>query len=381
MAKVLNPLNSTEARGRIGGLVYGTWRGISYVRTLVTPANQSTPRRLALRALSAQCTHRWQLISDAQRTAWQHFANSHLRPDWTGTPRRPHGFNFFLACNVLRLDMGYTIVDAPPSIPNSHPLQTFIASADIDHIDVDWTLPPGAVGADLKVDIWITMPLSAGRVPKIQDAKHLAYVDAEDTAYATGELYDGSYGIFARSIREDSGLASPFVLATARIGAAGVLSQGPLYCHLGVDVPDTGAIWLNPENIYAADSSSAIVDFHEFTYADVLRATDFRFGIPAAATLLGITVDMLVQASLDFIGYFTFVYNSTPRGDAQFYTYIAPGWQWITVGGDDFLWEAAPLVTEVNSPLFGFDLWSEASDTLEAEVELDAIRATIWYST
>ena len=381
MAKVLNPLNSSEARGRVGGLVYGTWRGINYVRTMATPANQSTPRRLAVRALAAQCTHRWQLISDAQRAAWHIFANSHTRPDWSSTPKRPHGFNWFLKCNVLRLDMGYSIVDTPPYIPNQYPLYTLTAVPDTDHIDLTWTLPPGASAADFKADIWLTFPLSAGRQPKIQDAKHYSYAPAEDLAYATGELFDGTYGVFVRTIREDSGLASPFVLDTAQIGAPGILSQGPLYCHLGVDVPDTGATWLSPENIYEADADSATTDFHVFTYADFLRATDFRFTIPPTATLLGITLDMLIRGDLDFIGYLAFVYNGSQRGDTQEFTFTAPAWQWLTLGADDSLWEAAPLVAEVNSSLFGFDLYVEQSNTNDSEIEVDAIRSTVWYST
>jgi len=277
--------------------------------------------------------------------------------------------------------MGLAIVDTPPSNTNSAPVYSLAATPAASSFDVTWTLPAGVTAADYQLDLWLTKPLSSGRKPKIQDAKHLLYVDAEDLAVNTGDLYTGSYGVFARTIREASGMVSPWSLALATIGAPGVLSQGPLYCHLGFDVPDTGATWLGTQNIYDADADSATVDFHVFTYADFLRATDFRFTIPPSATLLGITVDMLVQADFDFLGYFTYVYNSTPRGDGQPYSYIAPGWQWITVGGDDNLWEATPLVAEVNSPLFGFDLWSEASDALEAEIELDALRATIWYST
>ena len=32
MAKVINPLLSVEARGRMGGIVYNTWHGISYAK-------------------------------------------------------------------------------------------------------------------------------------------------------------------------------------------------------------------------------------------------------------------------------------------------------------------------------------------------------------
>lgn len=381
MVKVTNPLNSSEARGAIGGLVYGTWRGIHYVRTRVTPANQSTPRRLALRALSAQCTHAWQLLSDADRRHWINYANSNCRPDWTGKSRRISGFNWFLKCNVLRLDIGSTIVSTPPVLKNTSPCFSLLSTPSGSTLDVTWTLPPGCPAADYQLDLWLTKPLSAGRNPKIQDAKHILYVDAEDLTVNTGYLFDGSYGVFARTIREDSGLVSPWALATSTIGAPGILTQGPLYCHLGSDLPDSGAIWLSPENIYAADLESATVDFHVFSYADLLRATDFRFTIPPAATLLGITLDALIQADLDFIGYFTFVYNGSPRGDNQDFTYIAPGWQWITLGGDDYLWEAAPSVAEINSALFGFDLYVEQSNSNESEIELNAIRSTIWYST
>ena len=49
MAKVKNPLLSLEARGALNGMVYNTWRGISYVKeresAKLGPIEVATERR------------------------------------------------------------------------------------------------------------------------------------------------------------------------------------------------------------------------------------------------------------------------------------------------------------------------------------------------
>lgn len=62
MAKITAPFLSMSARGSIGKtLVAGAWKGVSYMRQHVTPANPSTPAQVAQRAIMAYVTKFWGL--------------------------------------------------------------------------------------------------------------------------------------------------------------------------------------------------------------------------------------------------------------------------------------------------------------------------------
>jgi hypothetical protein len=286
-----------------------------------------------------------------------------------------------LKCNVLRLDMGYAIVDDPPYIPNATPLQSLAAAPDADHLDLSWTLPAGAVAADLQADIWLTQPLSSGRFPKIQDAKHYAYAPSEDLAYATADLYTGTYGAFIRTIREDSGLASPFLLAIAAIGAAGVLTQGPLYPSLGEHVPGADTNWVNPTRIYFADSLSASATLPPGEFSDILNASLFHFAIPGAATILGLVVDVLAQQDTQSQLYAQLSTLAVPFGDQLDISVTNTSFEWITLGGDDNLWGFALTPAIINAPYFGVGLKAAETAYDYSEFLIDTVRITVFYST
>ena len=59
MAKVIQPLGSYDARGKVAGNVYSIWKGINYVRRLVTPANPQTADQVAVRDLIRDASAAW----------------------------------------------------------------------------------------------------------------------------------------------------------------------------------------------------------------------------------------------------------------------------------------------------------------------------------
>lgn len=59
MAKVTLPLMSAEARGKVGGLIYNTWRGNSTVKIKKAPAQPRTARQLLIRAFATTCSRAW----------------------------------------------------------------------------------------------------------------------------------------------------------------------------------------------------------------------------------------------------------------------------------------------------------------------------------
>lgn len=60
MAKVTGPLLSLTARGSVGKtMTFSVWKGIAYVRQLVTPTYSNTFKQQAVRDLMTQATQAW----------------------------------------------------------------------------------------------------------------------------------------------------------------------------------------------------------------------------------------------------------------------------------------------------------------------------------
>lgn len=97
MAKLVAPLMSFGARGKLGGsLVYSAWKGIATARQLVTPANPRTAAQVAQRGLLSVIVTAWRSteVSQAVRTGWNKAAQL--------TGRALSGFNLF-ASQLVKL--------------------------------------------------------------------------------------------------------------------------------------------------------------------------------------------------------------------------------------------------------------------------------------
>ena len=95
----------------------------------------------------ATLTERWaDVLSDAQRTAWNLYASSVSMLNKLGESIHLSGFNHYIRSNTWRLDLGQTIVDAGPivfTIPDQDPLLSIAASEATQLITItfDDTLP------------------------------------------------------------------------------------------------------------------------------------------------------------------------------------------------------------------------------------------------
>lgn len=75
MAKVNAPLLSFGASGQIGkAIVYGTWRGISYARQRVIPANPRTTAQSETRGVFRTMSELWTLAPLEWKEVWNAFA-------------------------------------------------------------------------------------------------------------------------------------------------------------------------------------------------------------------------------------------------------------------------------------------------------------------
>jgi hypothetical protein len=75
MAKISAPLLSLGARGSIGGaLTFAAWRGVAYVRQLVTPANPRSTAQVLTRDIFTNMGLRWKQGGVLMRAPWDRYA-------------------------------------------------------------------------------------------------------------------------------------------------------------------------------------------------------------------------------------------------------------------------------------------------------------------
>lgn len=217
MAKVTGPLHSVEARGRMGGLIYNTWRGINFVKANCGPCQPRTERQLRIRALQTWNTRSWSDLTDVQRQSWNTYATIHAEIDWTGNSRRLTGANWYTRCNTRLRDMGALPVSLAPTDNAPAPVPDLETDGLVNQIKLKWT---ALTGTDLTVDIWMTAAHSAGRQMKIESARHALYAEGETGSATITPVPPGRYTIFYRTISEKNGLDSTWQKLTVDVTAA-----------------------------------------------------------------------------------------------------------------------------------------------------------------
>lgn len=206
MAKVVGPLHASEARGKMGGLVYNSWRGFATVKAKHAPAQPQSTKQLLVRAICVVCARAWALLST--QALWNAYAQTHTLVDWTNTPKRLTGANWYVMLSSRLLKRSITVVATPPIVAAPAALTTLTAVDAGDHIEVDWT---PLLSATNNVEIWIDGPHTAGRAGSLPKA--LYNMDGTGTVGAanTGPCPVGRYTIYARVISITNGQVSPFL--------------------------------------------------------------------------------------------------------------------------------------------------------------------------
>lgn len=214
--KLVNPLMSTEARGKLGGVVYNTWRGTRYAKIQSSPAQPRSSEQLQIRAILSLLSRSWQSLTAAQRQAWSDYAETHTETDWTNTPKRITGLNWYIRLNTRLMLNGWTTIATPPSEPAPPAPTNLEATGGIGQIEITWD---NYAGTGTSVEIWLDGPHSAGRSGSIIRAKKTSLAAGETGTDTITGLRPGTYTVYARAIDEARGLVSPWASDTATVTA------------------------------------------------------------------------------------------------------------------------------------------------------------------
>jgi len=217
MAKLIGPLHSTEARGRVQGLIYNTWRGISYAKAFCGPAQPRSERQILIRSLSTQLARAWQAIDQADRDTWNDYAVSHQETDWTGNPKRISGFNWFVRCNVRLALLSVAQVDTAPIAAAPDPVGGMGLTPAATQITVVWTSPSDP---DIKVQIWLDGPRSAGAISSLPRIRWYSDTGSDVATKVVSGLAAGTWTVWVRTLSIDDGQVSAWVQDTCVVPAA-----------------------------------------------------------------------------------------------------------------------------------------------------------------
>lgn len=126
---------AAEIRGSIGGTVFARNRGGQYIRSRSVPINPASTRQVVVRQRLATLSEAWtNTLTQAQRDAWDLYADNVQLPNRLGELRSVTGLNMYVRGNALLLDTAGTRVDDAPTEftagPSFTPTITLDASAD-----------------------------------------------------------------------------------------------------------------------------------------------------------------------------------------------------------------------------------------------------------
>jgi hypothetical protein len=212
VAKVVGPLHSEEARGRLGANVYNTWRGIRWVKSWAAPDQPDSGEQLDVRDRLSTVSANWKLLTATQRAAWNTYANEHPLSDWSGSALRITGFNWYVKCAAIPARYGLSIDLSPPSTPAPVLPASFLVTPGSRLFTIIWPpLDPASPGPHM-IQARVAGPYSAGRMPDF----HHAVLNTEQWDHAgTLEVTtaaEGWFGIWMRRIRRADGLVSSWQL-------------------------------------------------------------------------------------------------------------------------------------------------------------------------
>jgi len=193
MVKVSAPALSLEASGKLGGaLVFASWKGRAYARSLVKPSNPKTDNQVGMRAATKFLAQMWATFGSGDQASWNDLAaNANISP-----------FNAYCSFNLSHWRMGFFPSKAYPANRALTPttINTFTATAGARHITIKYSLTAAA-------DQWgvaIARSTTNGFSPTWATTKVLIYcADTADHDYVDGPLDAGAYYYRACAFTDD----------------------------------------------------------------------------------------------------------------------------------------------------------------------------------
>lgn len=210
MAKILHPLYSEQASGKLGNTVYIP-RGRDTIARVYNPNGRDpSAAQSIILAFCAQATRSWKNLTDAQRDDWTQYALDHEPTDFTGRGAGWSGQNAYVRCKVTQLRYQQNITYDVPSLPPPAQVANLTLSSEQAGLLVTWTPRAEQPGRISIVEVWFFGPHSAGRRPQHNMTKYYGHevIGTGTMIIAVPEI--GTYTVSIRTIDAASGTSSRF---------------------------------------------------------------------------------------------------------------------------------------------------------------------------
>jgi hypothetical protein len=197
MAKIKFGAMVADARGKHNGVVFTRSRFGAIARAKVSPVQPRGNRQTMVRERVAGLSKRWSsTLTDAQRAAWNAFADQNPTRDVFGNTIRQTGSQAFLRINGVLLNVGGTAVDTPPtdlSVPYLTSVTPTLSGAGGRTFTLAFA--PTSIGAGYRLVLFATAQMNAGRSFGASGLRYIATsADNQASTWDVKAAYETKFG-------------------------------------------------------------------------------------------------------------------------------------------------------------------------------------------
>lgn len=164
MAKTLFGALIVDMRNKLGGHVLSKNKGGSFIRRKVSPSQPRTGYQLLIRGILTSMARAWGgILIDAERLAWQSFADLHPVTDVFGQNVKLTGQQMFVRLNNVINFLGGVTIEVPPASLAVAAITDFDpAAAETSQTFVLADVMPATLAAGEHYVVWATPQVSPG---------------------------------------------------------------------------------------------------------------------------------------------------------------------------------------------------------------------------
>lgn len=206
MARVIDPLRSAQAAGKLGGTVYRNRGAQSIVSSKTAPGAQMSPAQIQVRATTRAANIAWRAAAAPYKLHWQQFANRHQVTSKWGQLITWSGHNWFVRNYCYRVRNGLTpIVDAPPDYsPSTLASLNVVDSTPV--LNLSWVIGYNS-GHSCKCEIYVnSYPHRHTTILGRERCRLVATVDISASPYTHVPNGYGAYTYYVRAVDNYSSL-------------------------------------------------------------------------------------------------------------------------------------------------------------------------------
>jgi len=156
----------TQGSGSIGGMTMSKGKGGYYLRARTVPTNRKSVLQTNIRSGLSALSANWQLLTPTQIAAWNLYGKNVTVIDAQGQHKKLSGFNWYVACNQLLLQVGDSpVTDAPTTYTLAgSPMLSAWEYASATSIVLTATVldPPISGGTGDQIMVFLGRPKTAG---------------------------------------------------------------------------------------------------------------------------------------------------------------------------------------------------------------------------